>query len=100
MELWAPTPPSSLGLFRGTGETPSLQLLLEERWTPSESVVNRAELYATLHTSHEAMMPETGTNGAVGGPLREALPESTKTRPVPGLTKTRITVAPRQASAV
>ena len=87
---------SSLGLSHRTGETASLQLLLEERRTPSESVVNRAELYVTLHTSHEATVPETGTNGAVGGKSSTEGPSRIDENAT-GLTKP---VAPHWASTV
>ena len=51
----------------GTNEKPSLKLLLEESRTPSTSVVTRAELYSLTNASLKTTMPETGTNGAVGG---------------------------------
>ena len=50
-----------------TNEKPSLKLLLEESRTPSTSVVTRAELYSLTNASLKTTMPETGTNGAVGG---------------------------------
>ena len=51
----------------GTNEKPSLKLLLEESRTPSTSVVTSAELYSLTNASLKTTMPETGTNGAVGG---------------------------------
>ena len=50
-----------------TNEKPSLKLLLEESRTPSTSVITRAKLYSLTNASLKTTMPETGTNGAVGG---------------------------------
>ena len=60
---YSPLPDS----VHGTNEKPLLQLLLEESRTPSTSVVTRAELYSLTNASLKTTMPETGTNGAVGG---------------------------------